>query len=210
MTNFKRTFLFILFSLLIASNLWAQKKEIVSITQGELAKSIGEKIGYTADHTANLKKIGVTPLGEWNPEKGLTKDDFEAVLIRIARRSPIVENREPSKILDSMGFPPRDTAREGVEKVLESKAFRRAVINSKLILCQPLLPLPPIYQAVAVVLKDVTQELVAIAVATPVSAVATTRAGGEEADGGGEEEDGGGDEPPISPPLPPPVDPSHP
>ena len=167
------------------SKIWPQEGRAKSIFQGELAKLIGEELEYKTDYILNLKKIGVTPLGEWEPEKPLTKDDFEAVLIRMARRSPVVENQEPAKILDSIGFPARDVSREGVRKVLASEAFKKTTINSKLILCQAILPLPPGYKTVLVMTKEM---VVSIEVAAPAVV---------EEEGGGEN---GGKEPPPPPP----------
>ena len=115
---------------------------------------IGERLQYKADYTENLKRIGVTPLGEWAAEKPMTKDDLDAILIRIARRSPAVERAEPAKILDAMGYPPRDVSFDGIQKVLASEAFSRTTINHEIFLCPPILPLPPIYQTLATLIKE--------------------------------------------------------
>ena len=168
------------------SHIWAEEKPKV-VSQQEMAVLLGEKLNYKDEPIAYLKKIGVTPLGEWMPEKPLTKDDFDAILIRIARRSPVVENTEPGKILDAMGFTPRDISPEGIKKVLDSEAFKRATINSKLILCMYLLPLPPTYQAYAIIVKEI-EEIRDMSMSTfSAATVSVTPAGGDT---------GGGDTPP--------------
>ncbi len=194
MISLRKTFIFIWVSLyiLMYSDGWGQTQKRTAkgpiIKQEEIAKLIGEEAGYTADYVTNLTNIGVTPLGEWVPEKDLTKDDFDAILIRMTRRNPVVEMKEPKDILNSLGFPPRGASRQEVMEVLRSEPFRRTVINSKIILCQPLLPLPPIYQATTVVLRDIKEALITVAppAAEPVAA---------EQEAGGGEEPG---EPPIT------------
>lgn len=176
--------------------LWAQDKEAVPISQEEAAKLIGEELGYMADYMVNLKKIGITPLGEWEPEKPLTKDDLDAILIRMARRSPVVENQEPAKILDSMRFPARDVSLNGIKKILANDAFKKTTINSKLILCQAILPLPPAYQAIAALERGIE-----IGAPLPAAVIAVTPTGGEDGGGNGDgdgdgDEDGDGDKPP--------------
>ncbi len=127
--------------ILFGFSAWPQQGK-ASITQGEFAKLLGEKLGYKEEPIEKLKKVGVTPLGEWNPEKPLTIEDVDAILIRIARRNPVVENIEPAKLLDSIGFPPRDISREWIKTLLESDVFKRTIINLRLLLSGPLLPLP--------------------------------------------------------------------
>lgn len=160
------------FFILGGSNaLAAEEKPARPGTQGDVARLIGEELGYKADYILNLKGIGITPLGNWDPERALTKDDFDAILVRMTRRSPVVENQEPAKILDSMGFPPRETSLEGMKKVIASEAFRKVAINPKLLICQPILPLPPGFKIVSVA---TTEGMARIDVAAAAAAVEVT------------------------------------
>lgn len=144
----KKIFLAALFlsitALLAASRSYADEK---ALTQEDIARIIGEKLDYKTDYMDKLRAIGITPLGEWDPKKNLTKDDLDAILIRMARRDPVVEKQEPAKLLDSIGFPARGVTQKDVEKIVNSKAFMIATANSKLLLAPGGVPLPTKYNA---------------------------------------------------------------
>lgn len=140
----KKLFYFSIFiiasSLFGTVNSWSQEKG--SVTQGDIARLIGEEMGFKSDYVENLKKRGVTPLGKWDESKLLTKEDFDAILIRISRRDPVIETMEPAKLLDSMGFSQRVASREGIGAILRSDAFKMVIINLNILLSPSLLPLP--------------------------------------------------------------------
>ncbi|MFA5147364.1 MAG: hypothetical protein WC515_08310 [Candidatus Omnitrophota bacterium] len=136
----------------------AVKKGAPAITQGEVARLIGTEMAIKENFIERLKDMGITPLGEWSAEKPLTKESFDAILLRVARRSPVAENMEPDKLLEKMGLPPRDVSSEGVKKIMASDAFRKTVINPRLILCPPILPFPPVYKIETTVSKDILSE----------------------------------------------------
>ncbi|MDP3789159.1 MAG: hypothetical protein Q8R48_02025 [Candidatus Omnitrophota bacterium] len=135
----------------------AEQGERTGITQGRAAELIGERFGYKEEPIIKFKQIGVTPLGEWDPVKPLTKDDVDAILIRIARRNPVAEKMEPAKLLDSIGFPPRDVSEPSVMKILESDAFEKVMINLSLFISASIMPLPQQY-VVRVVEEDAGAE----------------------------------------------------
>ena len=155
-----------IFIILAVSAVWSQEKG--AITQGDIAKLIGEILDYKDNYIINLKKIGITPLGEWNENKVLTKYDLDAILIRLSRRSPTVENIEPSKLLGLMGFPERDVSYEGIRKIFESDAFKRTTINSKLFLSGRIVPLPSKYIILRGAITDFVASAPAITLVRPL------------------------------------------
>ena len=186
-------------TILFDSDAHAQERRTASpsISQGKFAELIGEQLGYKEAPIENLKKIGVTPLGEWSPEKPLTIQDLDAILIRLARRDPVIENMEPAKLVDSIGFPPRNVSQEGIKVLLESDVFKKTAINLRLLLSGPLLPLPLKYTKLVEIGAGGLKSDIAVApsIAAAVAVAAT------------------GEEPPpviiiIEPPPPPPPPPS--
>lgn len=170
----KRILVIIIISFtLFYSNAHAQEKRAPAVNQGRFAELIGEKLGYKEAPIENLKKIGVTPLGEWSPEKPLTTQDLDAILIRLARRDPVMEHMEPAKLVDSIGFPSRDVSQEAIKTMIESEVFKRTTINLRLLLSGAALPLPVKYfKAVEIGEGGMKSDIAVATSATPVAAVA--------------------------------------
>lgn len=155
------------------------------VSQRKIAGMIGERLGYDEGDCkaimSNLKKIGITPLGDWDEEscepgaeeKPLTKEDFDAILIRMARRDPVTENMEPAKLLDSMGFPPRGVSQGEVDRIFASDVFNRIIINSQLMLTGSLIPLPSKYTALLVIKEGLITTEIALAAAAEEPVVST-------------------------------------
>lgn len=116
------------------------------VTQEDLAKMIGKEMDYKGNYMDKLTKAGVTPPGGWDAKKPLTAEDFDGILIRMTRRDPATEKKPPSILLDQLGFPPRGVSQKDVKGVLNSIAFRRTTINSKLLMTTGWTPLPARYK----------------------------------------------------------------